>query len=448
MATASLSDKLKSLGVRIGARDLPPPRPRKPYPIERVVPGRFQETPHGEVYVVEQRHPLEHQHGCATLRVTAPLHVIAEWAGEPRLADVELDTFAFLDTETTGLAGGTGTYAFLVGVGRYDGQEFHLAQFFMRDPIEEPALLAALTGFLQPCQALVTFNGKGFDVPLLNTRYITNGEQSPLASLAHLDLLPLARRLWRPRLPSRALGYLEEHILGLVRDREDVPGWVIPSLYFGYLRSGDARAMKSVFYHNAVDVLSLAALLSHVAELLDDPFSGAVVHGLDLVAMGRMFENLGRLEKAVQLYERGLAHDLPQEIYWDTLRRLSLIQKRRGNLSAAVALWRRAARCGQIYAHVELAKFYEHKQRDHAEAAQWTHAALALVNAPDFPRHERGRWQDDLEHRLARLHRKLISLSPSAVTQGVDKTRVIGYTANTPRETAEGSGLPLLSTTH
>lgn len=407
MATASLSDKLKSLGVRMGARDLAPPRPRNPYPIEQVVPGRFQETRHGEVYLVEKRYPLDHRQGCATLRITAPLHVVAEWAREPRLGNAELDTFAFLDTETTGLAGGTGTYAFLVGVGRYDGQEFHLAQFFMRDPIEEPALLAALSEFLQPCQALVTFNGKAFDVPLLNARYITNGEQSPLAPLAHLDLLPLARRLWRPRLPSRALGYLEEHILGLARTQEDVPGWVIPSLYFGYLRSGDARSMKSVFYHNAMDVLSLAALLSHVAGLLDDPLSGAVVHGLDLVAMGRVFENLGRLEKAARLYERGLGHDLPEDIYWNTVRRLSFVQKRRGNLSAAVALWREAARGGQIYPHVEVAKFYEHKQRDYSEAAQWTHAALALVNALDFPRHECRRWLADLEHRLARLHRKL-----------------------------------------
>jgi uncharacterized protein YprB with RNaseH-like and TPR domain len=403
----SLSEKLKSLGVKIGARDLPPPRPRDPYPIERVVPGRFQETPRGEVFLVEKRYPLEHRHGCATLLVTAPLRVIAEWAREPRLANAELDSFAFLDTETTGLAGGTGTYAFLVGVGRYDGEEFHLAQFFMRDPIEEPALLTALAEFLQPCQALVTFNGKGFDVPLLNARYIANGERPHLASIAHLDLLPLARRLWRSRLPSRALGYLEEHILGLTRTQEDVPSWVIPSLYFGYLRSGDARAMRGVFYHNAVDVLSLAALLSHVTEMFHDPLSRDVIHGLDLVAMGKMFEDLGYIEKATQLYERGLAHDLPEDTYWETVRRLSLAQKRCDNLSAAVVLWREAARSGQIYAYVELAKFYEHQQCDYNEAAQWTEAALALVNAPDFPRYECRRWLADLEHRLARLHTKL-----------------------------------------
>ena len=403
----SLSDKLKSLGVKIGARDLPPPHPRNLYPIEQVVPGRFQETPHGEAFLVETRYPLEHQQGRAALRITASLGVIAEWANEPRLTEAEPCKFAFLDTETTGLAGGTGTYAFLVGVGRYDGESFHLAQFFMRDPIEEPVLLAALSEILQPCQALVTFNGKAFDVPLLNARYISNGEQLPLVSAAHLDLLPLARRLWRDRLPSRALGYLEEYILGVTRTHEDVPGWVIPSLYFDYLRSGDARPLKSVFYHNAMDVLSLAALLSHIAGLVEDPLDGAVVHGVDLVAIGKLFEGLGHLEMATQLYEHGLTHDLPEELHWEAVRRLSFAQKRCGNLPAAVALWREAARSGQIYAHVELAKFYEHKQRDYSEAAQWTHAALAVVNAPDFPGHACDRWLADLEHRLGRLHRKL-----------------------------------------
>ncbi len=302
--------------------------------------------------------------------------------------------------------------------------------------MEEPALLAALTEFLQPCQALVTFNGKAFDVPLLNARYVTHGEQPPLASAAHLDLLPLARRLWRDRLPSRALGYLEERILGVTRSHEDVPGWVIPSLYFDYLRSGDARPLKGVFYHNAMDVLSLAALLSHVAGLLDDPLNGAVVHGLDLVAMGKLFEDLGHLERAAQLYERGLAHDLPEELYWETVRRLSFAQKRRGNLLAAVALWREAARSGQIYAHIELAKFYEHKRCDYSEAAQWTHAALALVNAPDFPRHARDQWLADLEYRLARLHRKLrrrcSSINPDAPE--ADYPRIVESVVEAPEQ--------------
>lgn len=410
---ASLSERLKALGVKVGARDLPPPRPRDAYPIQVVVPGRFQETPYGEVFVVEQDYPVAHQHGSAKLSVTAPLRIIAEWASEPRLAQAEPNTFAFLDTETTGLAGGAGTYAFLVGVARYDGDTFHLAQFFMRDPAEEPALLWALTEFLQPCQALVTFNGKAFDVPLLNARHITNGQEPALTAVAHLDLLPLARRLWRDRLPSRALGYLEAHILGITRSQGDVPGWVIPSLYFDYLRGGDARPLKGVFYHNTVDILSLAALLSYMADMFDTSLhtekgpTPIHIHGIDLVAMGKLFEDLGHLETAVGLYEHGLRHDLPEEVYWTTVQRLSFIHKRCGQMLAAVALWRQAAEGGQVYAHLELAKYYEHQTHDYRQAADWTQSAIALVESPAFARHERRRWLADLEHRLARLQKKL-----------------------------------------
>ncbi|MBI4219321.1 MAG: ribonuclease H-like domain-containing protein [Chloroflexi bacterium] len=402
----SLSDKLKSLGVKMGPRDLPPCPPAD-HPIEQVVPGRFHATPRGETFVVETLYPPEYRHGRAALCVATSLRIVSEWAREARLVGLEPGAFVFLDTETTGLAGGTGTYAFLIGVGRHDGQHFRLAQFFMRDPIEEPALLAALTESLRPCGALVTFNGKAFDVPLLNARCVTNGETSPLTSAAHLDLLPLARRLWRDRLPSRALGYVEAHILGAARTHEDVAGCLIPALYFDYLRSGDARPLKSVFYHNAMDVLAMAALFSHVAQLMDDPLNSAVEHGLDLVAIGKLFEDLGHLEAAAKLYERGLERGLPEHFHRETVRRLSFVQRRRGNLSEAVEWWREAARSRQVYAHVELAKFYEHKLRDYREAEQWTRAALGLVNAPDFPLHARGPWLGDLEHRLARLRRKI-----------------------------------------
>jgi hypothetical protein len=401
----SLSDKLQRLGVRVGARE-PPPRPRPAYPIEHIVPGRLQQTGSGNAFVVETRYPLDQPHGCASLSTLAPLHVLAEWANEPTLAQDGKAPLVFLDTETTGLGLGTGTYAFLVGVGRCQGDAFHLAQFFLPDPSQELALLTALVDWLRGCQALVTFNGKGFDVPLLNTRYITNGRHSPLPSLAHLDLLPLARRLWRDRLPSRALGSLEQYILGVTRNEEDVPGWMIPQLYFDYVRSGDARPLKSVFYHNAQDVLSLAALLSHIAGMLQDPLEDRSIHTLDLVGMGRLFESLGRTQMAVDLYGRALNGSLPAELHQRTLQRLSFIQKRRGTWDAAIALWREAAQGGAVYACVELAKYYEHRQHDYQEAARWTTAAITRVNAPGYPLPARQRWLADLDHRLARLRRR------------------------------------------
>jgi uncharacterized protein YprB with RNaseH-like and TPR domain len=312
----TLSDKLKALGVKLGAQELPPPRPRRiAYAIEQVLPGRTQLTPYGEAYLVETLYAPDYRHGHAGLCITASLQAMAEWAREASLLACCPTDLVFLDTETTGLSGGTGTYTFLVGMGRYEGDQFRLVQFFMRDPIEEPAHLAALADFLQPCRALVTFNGKSFDVPLLNTRFVTNGSTSPLGSVAHVDLLHLARRLWRDRLPSRALGYLETHILGAVRTGEDVAGWLIPTLYFDYLRSGDARPLKNVFYHNAMDILALAALFSYTASLLADPLNGGIKHGVDLVAMAKLFEDLGQLETARQVYEHSLGHDLTGEVY-------------------------------------------------------------------------------------------------------------------------------------
>lgn len=404
----SLSDKLKLLGVQVGARHLPVPAPRRhTYAIEQVLDGRFQPTPLGAVFVLEKQYPPDYRHGRAELAFKASLQTIAGWANDERLAGCTAPSLAFLDTETTGLSGGTGTFAFLIGVGRFQNGNFHLVQFFMRDPSEEPAQLAALAQFIHPCDTLVTFNGKAFDAPLLNTRYIANSQPSPLPEMAHLDLLPLARRLWRDRLPSRALGQLEQHILQAARTHHDIPGWLIPGVYFDYLRSGDARPLKGVFYHNAMDILAMAGLLTHITHILEDPCDGRVEHGVDLLALGRLFESLGRPNQAIRLYRHSLRRPLPPDSYAEILYRLSLAQKRQGNWAEAVALWQQAAGQGRIYAHVELAKYYEHQLQDFQQAARWTQRALALVSLPHTPRASRRRWRPELEHRLARLERKL-----------------------------------------
>lgn len=403
----TLSDKLKSLGVKVGAANLPaPPKTRRQFPIETVMPGSLHATTYGEAFVVESVYPPAYRHGQAGLPYDVTLKTIADWARDARLAECNSGGLVFLDTETTGLAGGTGTYAFLIGIGRLDATGFRVWQFFMRDPAEELAVLAALTLALQPDDALVTFNGKSFDVPLLNTRYIANRHPTPLPARAHLDLLPLARRLWRERLESRALGSLEVNILGLHRTEEDVPGYLIPQIYFDYLRTGDARPLKRVLYHNAMDVVAMAGLLTHVAGLLTDPLGSPTAHGLDLIAIARMFEEMDRVDEAVRLYERGLECDIPEETFRQTMQRLALVHRRRGDMPAAVQLWREAARTRQIYAFVELAKYYEHTVRDHAEAERWTRDALALVTPRDASPILRAEWQASLEHRLARLERK------------------------------------------
>ena len=250
----TLSDRLKAMGVKIGAQDLPAPQKERIYPVEDIAAGRFIETGNGSTYIIEQDFSTNYIQGQVGLQISTKPQTIAEWAGNQQIADDDPESLVFLDTETSGLAGGTGTFAFLVGVGRYTPGGFHLAQFFMRDPIEEPALLLALEEFLAPCRTVVSFNGKAFDVPLLDTRYILQGWKSPFKDFSHIDLLHLARRLWRDRLPSRTLANLEVQILHANRTDEEIPGWMIPQIYFDYLRDGDARPLLRVFYHNAMDV--------------------------------------------------------------------------------------------------------------------------------------------------------------------------------------------------
>jgi uncharacterized protein len=406
IAMPTISDKLKALGVKTGAADLPIPPRAERYGIDSVLPGAVLATALGETFVCEEHFAADYSHGLASIRFETPLTVVSAWAADPRLSEIDPSSFIFLDTETSGLAGGTGTYAFLVGAARFIDDEFVLRQFFMRDPAEEPALLEALAEFMAPGRALVTFNGKAFDAPLLATRYTLHSIPNPFKDFAHLDLLPLARRLWRARLESRALKYLEENILQAPRTSEEVPGYEIPWLYFDYLRNGDARPLKGVFYHNAMDVVAMAGLLNYTAGMLADPFHEGIEHALDVISLARLYEDLGRWETAARLFERGLQMSLSEADFWEAVHRLSALQKRRGDFDEALRLWEQAAAQGHIYAHIELAKYYEHKLRDPKSALEWTLSALQDVERLDLPPYMRKHWKAELTHRKARLEKR------------------------------------------
>jgi len=403
----SLTDRLKSLGVKIGTREISAPKTEEHFPIDSVMTGMFASNSLGETFIHEERFAADYHHGLAPIKLQAPLNIMSAWAADARLRDLPIESFAFLDTETSGLSGGTGTYAFLVGVGKFINDKFVLQQFFMRDPSEEAALLEGLGEFLASANALVTFNGKAFDVPLLVTRYTLHSIPVPFKEFAHLDLLPLARRLWRDRLESRALKFLEENILFAPRTVEEVPGYEIPYIYFDYLRDGDARPLKGVFYHNAMDVVAMAALLSHTAKMLEDPFHEGIEHGLDVIALAKLYEDLGQWDTAARLFERGLEKGISEENFAEAIRRLSVLQKRRGDFDEAIRLWEEAANNGHIYAFVELAKYYEHKMRDAKSALKWTKSAQKQIEKSDLPVYIQKHWMEELSHRRQRLETKL-----------------------------------------
>jgi len=414
----SFSDKLKALGIHPVAGDAVR-RPGAPdrehdeaqssgarFPIESVVQGVELNTAFGTTFISEQIFPEDHQQGSVALNAKVSPTILAQWAKVPNVFAGGLAHVAFLDTETSGLAGGTGTYAFLVGIGFRIGNGFKLVQIFMRDPGQEPALLAAITQVLEPFDTIVTFNGRSFDVPLLKTRHVLNGFTSPFANLHHVDLLPLARRIWRNRLPSRALSSLENDILGLQRTREEVPGWMIPGIYFDYLRTGDARPLEGVFYHNAMDIVSLAALFNYMADMLEAPLGNPVLPGLDLVALARLYEELEDFETAILLYERGLDQGLPKEFFIQTLERFAQLYRRQEKWENAIDLWKKAAGHKYLEAHIELAKYYEHQQRDYDQAILWTNVAIGLVLETETNPFIRKSLSNDLQKRLNRLLKK------------------------------------------
>jgi len=403
----ALSRQLKDLGVELGKNKHFNKKIVSKHPVEKVVSGDYLNVVHGQVFCHEEFYPRGHRHGSKPLWTEEPIETLCRWANANLLSLDNIENFIFLDTETSGLSGGTGTYAFEVGLGRFTPDGFRLVQFFMRHPGEEPALLEGIARFLTGMQAVVTYNGKTFDIPLLNTRYTLMGITSPFTDVDHFDLLPLARRLWKIRLESRTLGNVENQILGVSRGAEEVPGYLIPEMYFEYLRTQDARPMAGIFYHNAIDILSLAGLFSHMAFLLNDPHSLKITHGEDIVALARFFESMDDTDQAQTLYDKALNLQLPEELYWDTLERFSYLLKRQGDWATAMKLWEKAADNHALYAVEEMAKYYEHNAKDLSAARDWTIKGISILNSQYLHAYEFHQWQDSLNHRLSRLERRL-----------------------------------------
>lgn len=417
-----LIERLRALGVTIGPpASLPETGPiSRPspavLPIEAAVPGRDVANEHGRCYVSDARHTVDEDHAGVPLvhGRSASTASLAALARDASLADVDLARAAYLDTETTGLAGGAGTYAFLIGIGRYVEDTFQVRQFFMRDPSEERAQLAEAADWLSGASALVTFNGKSFDVPLLSTRYALHRMGSPLAKLPHLDLLTPARRVWKRRLASCALQALEAQVFGLERV-DDVPGWLVPERYFRYQQDGDARPLVGIFHHNALDVLTMVSLTTRLAQAYGEPH-GAVEHGHDWLSLATQYALADRPADALAAADTALARGLPPQETEEAYRLIADVAKRSGDWPRALAAWSSVAdspRPGRLYPFEELAKYHEHQARAPEAALAIVERARGLVESGALrPRRGRTRALRELDHRLARLRRKTGSSAP------------------------------------
>ena len=335
------------------------------------------------------------------------LHLLAPGAPES-VSDPQ--QWLFLDTETTGVVGGTGTYPFLIGIAWWDAGGLEIEQFFMREYSEEHSVLVALAERMAKRRVLVTFNGKTFDWPLLLTRYEMTRKIRAPAPRAHLDFLHPARNLWRLRLGSARLPELERHVLGWNRGI-DVMSELIPQIYFDYLRGGSPEPLVPIFHHNQMDLRGLAGLASKTLAVLSNP----ELHGqdaLELFGVSRICERRGETARAKHLYQCSIAAELPDETALAAQRFLARLAKREGDHQLACTLWEKmlgVSRHG-LEAYEQLAIHYERRARTPRRALELVGQALGDLRrasrlgliAVGAYKQKRARF----ERRLARLQRK------------------------------------------
>lgn len=336
----------------------------------------------------------------------------------------------FLDTETTGLAGGTGTYAFLVGLAWWDAGGLQVEQFFMRDFTEEYSLLSEIAARVAERPVLVTFNGKSFDWPLLENRFAMTRAIAAPKLAAHLDLLHPARALWKLRLGSVRLVELERRVLdpqrlGWHRD-DDVESSLIPQHYFDYLRGSSAAPLAGVVRHNQMDLRGLAALFGKInAMLSESPEAVQENESLDLFGLSRFLQRRGETTRAQTACSQALAIGLPVDIRPKAQKELALLAKRQGEYERAVELWEQMLTDSrdEIHACEQLAIYYERHLKDPARAMEFSKLGLARLKRQRsiFLRGSRdaylaarcARLEKSFRERLARLERKLKRSSPA-----------------------------------
>ncbi len=305
----------------------------------------------------------------------------------------------YFDIETTGISGGTGTIPFMLGFGYFDGGYFKIKVFILRDISREEEFLKAIDEFLDSIdfEGVVTYNGKGFDFNLMETRYILNRRVFPLLRYPHLDFLFTSRIIWQNTHESRKLGFLGENLLGISRE-EDIPGNLIPSLYHSFLRTNRFELLEKVIEHNALDIVGLNALLLLACLYIQD--DSLIEDDGELFGRARIFERFGELEKAGEIFEFLKSNSNRDDIIELSIKRLSVMKKKQKMYKEAEALWVELSRRGDKNSIKELSIHYEHRNKDYLKALN-----LILENMDELNLTEKQRL--DMQKRIKRLQVKL-----------------------------------------
>ncbi len=388
-------ERLINLTGSAGSAGKTTPRAEAPVPLREAV------------RLIENSYRLDVRYGQipVSLGLDIPGKVLVFLSRDPAFEELNLSSSVFIDLETTGLAGGTGTLPFLVGLGFYSGDRFRVAQFFLGEMAEEGRMIEEMGGLIRDMgfRSVVTYNGKTFDLPILETRFALHRRPFPLADLPHLDFLFSARNLWKHKHESCRLFNLAQEIVQAER-AEDIPSAEIPMRYFQYIRTGDFSLIEPILYHNEEDLLSLLGVVIAGAALVDGNGEFAERGGadaMDLFGVAKLFERAGDVSTSASLLEKALEGRLTGEVMVSARKKLSAHFKRNRDWDKALSLWRRTGNEeDEMFCLRELSMYYEHKVRDFEAAVQAAEEGLAVSLGKSLS------YQSDFEKRLARLKAK------------------------------------------
>lgn len=368
--------------------------------IDELVKGDWETIGSMRVFQVESSHRID----ASKLNIQKLCSVAGVDVPEP-------DKILFFDTETTGLAGGTGVFAFLVGLGFVSGTRFLVIQLFMPGFGDEPAMLEMLSEFAKPFTHLASFNGKMFDLPLLSTRFSLSRTENTLAGKPHLDLLHLSRPVWKRKLESCSLKSLEANILGFERE-DDIDGALIPEVYFNWMRTGNPDRLPDVIRHNQLDVSSMYRLLEVLGSIYQDPESNHFESPLEMLGLARYLDRKGHEDKAFPLLEK--ATDSSESVMKDEAwTQLGMLHKKKGEFAKAAQCFSNVSLSSlhSVKALCELAKHYEHLEKDYQKALEATNKAIAANRNLYILTGNQSGTTDDLKKRADRLTRKNLKMS-------------------------------------
>ena len=375
-------------------------KPQKPSfePLERE-PIKFFENPY----------PLDVKYGKITISSGLDIKgdILTFLSKDSAFENLDLSTALFIDLETTGLSGGTGVIPFLVGMGYYRDDRFYVAQYFLGELAEEERMIQELKQFFSQMnfQSVVTFNGKGFDIPILETRFILHKQPLLLSDLPHLDFLYSARSLWKHKHESCRLYHLAREVVEANRS-EDIPSAEIPWRYFQYLNTGNFELIEPILYHNQEDILSLLGVVIVGSLIFSEKKDVELPDAMDLYGAGKVMENIGEVEKSVQFFKRALDGKLSDEISLMAKKKLSYYFKKKQDWERAVLLWKEMASLNitsrdQLSSFRELAMYLEHKEKKYEEAKKIAEEGFVLsFNLSSS-------YEKDFAHRRERLKRKI-----------------------------------------